>query len=464
MPVPRLFGVETEYAISHLTAHGECMPRHELVVRLMETAVRRLPHLCSVDGRGLFLANGGRLYIDITDHPEFATPECTHPLELAAKIRESDAILASLASELECRYGGQVLVTKTNVDYASGTAWGCHESFMIKRGVEVNKHLIPFLCSRQVFTGAGGWNNLSKETRFVLSPRVPHLEHVVSRESTHSRGIIHQPEVRNRDVDLQNEFSRIHLIVGESLFSETSIVLKAGATSLVVGLIEAGLKPGKGVSLVNPLQAMRDFSTDPACKATAELENGRRLTAIDIQRHYLRLATQHSDKLPVWSEGICRLWEEVLNGLEAGTEQKRLRLDWVIRHHLFRQLLEYSKRTELEARMELFELDTKFGQVGERGVFHRLDSKGCLNHGIQAGLLAEEGAKSRAAARGQAILHCYLNGDRSRVLAEWSYLYNYEQNQHLNLRDPFSTGANWEASQTPLGGRRARGLLQLFSD
>jgi proteasome accessory factor A len=453
MAVPRLFGIETEYAISHMNGLQPAISREELVNRLMVRAGNCLTHVLSNDGRGVFLDNGGRLYIDLTNHPEYATAECSHPQELAGKIREADGILDMLGQKLENAYGGEILIWKANVDYVSRSAWGCHESFMIKRGCEINKHLIPFLVSRQIYTGAGGWNSQSAQMQFVLSPRVPYLEHVVSRESTHERGIIHQADVRHRAVDWSADYARIHLITGESLFSETSIVLKAGVTALVAGLIEAGLEPGNGITLKNPLQAMREFTADTTCKAVAECDSGK-LTAIEIQRHYLNLAERNFEKLPVWAEGLCVLWREVLDGLESGAEQKRLRLDWVIRHQLFRQHVESSGQTEQEARLQLFEMDMKFGRVGAKGIFRQLEARGCLDHHVPDGLLVEEPVKTRARVRGTAIRDCHTAGNANTVFADWHFLNDTIHGLHMSLNEPFTTNGAWTPRLNPVSRRR----------
>jgi proteasome accessory factor A len=463
MPVPRLFGAETEYAVSHLPGAGSPVERALLVRALTEWAATEVPNLPAYDGRGMFLANGGRLYVDLTGHPEYATAECTSPAELVEKLQESDRTMAMLADRLAGRDGGEVFLTKTNVDYISQAAWGCHESYHIARGCEADVHLIPFLVSRQIYAGSGGWNNLTDRLEFVLSPRVPHFQRVSSAESTHSRGILH-----TRDESCgRSEDRRLHVIVGEALFSETAMLLKAGATAIVVGLIEAGREPGNGVSLRNPLAAMRRFSLDPECKAAVGTECGRRMTAVEIQRHYLEHARRNLSALPVWAPDVCRLWQEVFDGLESGAEQKRLRLDWVIRRHLFARRLAahgwtWEDAPEREAhgsgydavRFEIYELDTKFGRPGRGGIFHSLEEAGVLEHRIGRAAIAAEPAHSRAHLRGRMILECFDAGRRRDVYADWTFLLDHKRGLTLDLRDPFHCEETWKPGE---GGRRAAG-------
>jgi len=137
----------------------------------------------------------------------------------------------------------------------------------------------------EVYPGAGGFNSLSLTALdFTLSPRVWHLEHGISNESTHKRGIFH---TKNESLP-GRRYHSLHILCGESLCSELAAWLKIGTTALVVALIDGGARPGDGVRLCSPLIAMRRFTGDPHCQSVARLRNCAELTALGIQRHYLR--------------------------------------------------------------------------------------------------------------------------------------------------------------------------------
>ena len=73
-----LFGVETEYAITGLSAQGT-VGRDEILSSLMEVAGRQLVHLPDMcTAGGLYLQNGSRFYVDCGLHPEMCTPEPNH--------------------------------------------------------------------------------------------------------------------------------------------------------------------------------------------------------------------------------------------------------------------------------------------------------------------------------------------------------------------------------------------------
>jgi proteasome accessory factor A len=91
-----------------------------------------LPHLPTRSEPGIFLPNGGRLYVDTGAHIEFSTPECESPDEVVRAIEAGDRILLALADGLVARAPdiADVAVYRHNIDYVSRTSWGCHDSYL----------------------------------------------------------------------------------------------------------------------------------------------------------------------------------------------------------------------------------------------------------------------------------------------------------------------------------------------
>ena len=235
----RLFGVETEYGLSIIPVAGATGDTDRATREFVELA-RKYPHLPGHRSSGIFLGNGGRFYIDCGAHPEMATPECANPWDACRYVLAGEQMLQSIAEEFtrRDRRTAQTLLSKGNVDYGTHATWGCHESYM-HHGVDQNtlsRHVIPHLVSRVVVCGAGGFDSHSPGLDFLISPRVAHLQTVVSGESTSARGIFH-----TRDEPLCGKgFRRMHVLCGESLCGEAGTWLKVGTTALVVALIEAG--------------------------------------------------------------------------------------------------------------------------------------------------------------------------------------------------------------------------------
>ena len=343
------------------------------------------------------------------------------------------------------------------MDYAynSQTTWGCHESYLhCGDPSEFPGQIIPHLVSRILYTGAGGWNSVSPELEFLLSPRVVHLVTDVSGCSTHDRGLFH-----TKDESLSGEgHHRLHLLCGESLCSETASWLKLGTTALIVAGIEAGLKPGEAVMPRSPLEAMKVFAGDPQCKAVVKGRCGATFTAIEMQRHYLAQAEAHVHDpfMPRWAEAVCRKWRETLDRLQKGSpESVQGTLDWAMKFALFKNhahrcgfewdkisrwndvlmklrraldargydaldtpiraefvlddatpiqqevasLAPYLKQHGLQwdrlkpfllMREELFEADFRFSQIGKTSIFGSLDRRGLLDHRVPGAGRLEE--------------------------------------------------------------------------
>jgi hypothetical protein len=331
----RLMGIETEYAITSMAPPPNGMSHEAIVNKLMEMARTRLLHLPDL-GSGVYLENGSRLYIDYGNHPEVGTPECANPWDVVRYTLAGERMLAELTSEIERDQPGvRVMVFKSNVDYAGSFAtWGCHESYMHRADpFSLSDDIVPHLVTRIIYTGAGGFNSLLTGLEFTLSPRVPHLMNVVSNNSTSDRGIFH-----TKDESLSKPgFHRLHVICGESLCSEKAMWLKAGTTALVVAMAEAGLHPGRGTALASPLQAMQTIASDPSCKASFETIDGKFLSAIEIQYHYLTLAERHLSisQMPPWAEAVCREWRATLNLLLDAPDSVATALDWAIKRALY---------------------------------------------------------------------------------------------------------------------------------
>jgi hypothetical protein len=163
----------------------------------------------------------------------------------------------------------------------------------------------------------------------------------------------------------------------------------------------------------------------------------------------------------VWAEPALNLWKEILDNLESGAEQNEmLRLDWVVRWRLYAKFLQNrgldwkTMADEASApalgaiRAELFELDTKFGAVGNQGVFNALDQKGRLRHRIDVAHFPGD-TPTRADLRGAVIQQICDNKNRDTFVAEWSYLLNRQENTWLDLTDPFEQNAEWKPKCQP---------------
>lgn len=546
-----LHGLETEYAFSQFAESGGVLDRAHGLRTLFAVARKRLECLPDAASSGFFLGNGSRFYIDAGHHPELSTPECSDPWQLVRYLKAGEAILIDLARDLD-EQGltpglERTCFFRNNVDYHSHATWGCHESYQYReRAKAMPAELIPHLVSRIVFTGAGGFDDRAPGVEFVLSPRVGHLERVSSNDSTGNRGIFH-----TKDEPLsRGGWHRLHLICGESLCGELGSFLKVATTALIVRLIEHDASGGRAVILVSPRATMKAFSADPTCRRTASLTEGGRMSAIEIQRHYLAAAEASTGRayMPDWAEDVCRIWRATLDRLDPllrseSCDDVPYVFDWAIkqqlyaghaerrgfaqpdvqrynrlarkvaqqldaqrpeslhelqkatkRHSLARKVAPTLERHEvrleefqafLALRAELCEIDTRFGELGERGLHTILERSGTITHSLAEvskawlqegipGILHVDRAKSepppeaRSHFRGNEIRR--LAASEERCSADWHVIIDHKRNRIYDLSDPFGTGAGWRdpTEDSPLSTRlrleraRARGSRTPF--
>ncbi|MGQ0734267.1 MAG: proteasome accessory factor PafA2 family protein [Acidobacteriota bacterium] len=512
-----LFGLETEYAIGGAQGRRTLPPR-KLVDELMSTAKRSLAHLPDAGG-GVFLANGARLYGDCGAHPEFCTPECLDPWDAVSYVRAGERIVLSLLDQLAMAGSNDVdlWLLRCNVDYKAVPAtWGCHESYLCRRlPPDLARQAIPHLVSRLVFTGAGGFNPRSPGLEFTVSPRAGYFESAVSMESTGDRGIFH-----TRNERLAAAYHRVHIICGDSLCSDIATWLKVGTTALVIAMIDAGVHPGTGIELAHPVHALHAIAGDPAGRVRVELASGGTLSAVALQRHYLRCAAKHVNGsfMPAWAGDVIREWGHMLDRLERRDRSLDTMLDWAIKRRLYARFverrgirwdsiadwtsslarLEDSLETPEVARLsvaarlkldrqhpqraaahdaielarqkgldpsrldevqilrhQLFELDTKFGRLGAKGIFSALDAQpGVLAHRVGLRRPVEEAINSpptagRARLRGEAVRK--LAGTPGCV-ATWHAVFD-DVERSLDLSNPFVETAQWGYRTTTLVDR-----------
>jgi len=332
----RLFGVETEYAIAGVSGGAE-MDREQLLERIMAHARRQLVQLPDLNSSGgFFLGNAARFYGDCGAHPEFCTPEVAHPWDAVRYVEAGHRILAGLAASVESASppGTRIFCFRGNVDYSgSNSTWGCHESYMHRIAQDtLQPQIVPHLVTRLIYTGAGGFNPLSQGLEFTLAPRMAHFRRLVTQSSTSERGIWH-----SKSESLCSGYSRLHVLCGESLCSETAAYLKIGTTALIVAMADAGHQPGGGVQLADPLAAMHEVAADATCRKPLRMADGGYRTAISIQRHYLMHAEGHlrDGFMPSWAPEVCRRWRELLDKLEHAPSSVDKTLDWGIKHALY---------------------------------------------------------------------------------------------------------------------------------
>jgi proteasome accessory factor A len=436
----RIFGLENEYGVT-CTFRGQRRLSPDEVARYLFRRVVSWGRSSNV-----FLRNGARLYLDVGSHPEYATPECDSIEELVVHDKAGERILEGLLVDAERRLheegiAGDVYLFKNNTDSA-GNSYGCHENYLVTRHGEFSRLadvLIPFLVTRQLICGAGKVLPTPRGAVYCVSQRAEHIWEGVSSATTRSRPIINTRDEPHADAE---RYRRLHVIVGDSNMSETTMMLKVGATDLVLRMVEAGLVM-RDLTLENPIRAIREVSHDLTGQRRIRLANGREVSALEIQREYLTKAADFAERRDLRTASVARvldLWERTLDAIELGDLSKIEReIDWVIKYRLIQR---YQEKYDLPiSHPRIAQLDLAYHDISRRrGLYYLLERRGMVDRTARD--LDIFTAKSvppqntRAKLRGEFIKRA--QEQRRDFTVDWVHLKLNDQAQRTVLcKDPF---------------------------
>jgi len=429
----RIFGLENEYGIicSSDRRGGKALSIQNAVMYLFREIIsgRMYPDV--------FLENGARFYQDIGCHPEYATPECDDVLELVMHDRAGERIIESLAASAEKRmrqdsFMSRISVFKNNTD-TPGNTYGCHENYLMDRNIgfrQMATQLIPFFVSRQVYCGAGKVRPENRG-RFAISQRAQHIREDISIATTTARGIINTRDEPHAD---REKYRRLHVIVGDSNMSEFVTHLKVATTALVLQMIEENALD-KRLELRESVRAIMQISDDLTCKREIELQSGKKMSAVALQREYWSLAEKYfaRDRDPVIRDTLRR-WDLVLSGLEEDPESLDRYLDWVAKRKIIESYvasrgIEWDSYATLRLDLEYHNIDTNKGifyGMERRGLMERVVTEEQIQHAMR-----NPPETTRAKFRGKFV----KLANESKILCgvNWSYIQLYEPYQKLFL-------------------------------
>ena len=273
---------------------------------------------------------------------------------------------------------------------------------------------------------------------YCVSQRAEHIWEGVSSATTRSRPIINTRDEPHADAE---RFRRLHVIVGDSNMSETTMLLKVGATDLVLRMIEAGTVM-RDLTLENPIRAIRDVSHDMTGRRKVRLANGREASALDIQREYLTKArTSPTAAAPTRPPSGCSTCGSGrCDAVEAGDLDLVAReIDWVTKYQLIER---YRAKHDLPlSSPRVAQLDLAYHDVHRgRGLYYLLQRRGAVERAVSDVDIFE--AKSvppqttRARLRGEFIRRAQER--RRDFTVDWVHLKLNDQAQRTVLcKDPF---------------------------
>jgi proteasome accessory factor A len=333
-----------------------------------------------------------------------------------------------------------VYLFKNNTDSA-GNSYGCHENYLTSRNDDLSAYaevLIPFLVSRQIYTGAGKVLLTQRGATYSMTQRAEHIWEGVSSATTRSRPIINTRDEPHADAE---RFRRLHVIVGDSNMSEYTTFLKVGATAILLRMLEDPSVVLRDMTLDNPIRAIREISHDLTCRRLVRLANGREVSALDIQREYLDRALRYADTrgLSPLEMQALRMWEHCITAIESDPMKLNREVDWVIKHQLIES---YRSRHDLplgDARVSL--VDLQYHDVcRDRGLFYKLQDRGMVERMVSDAdietAIDVPPQTTRARLRGEFIRKA--KEKKRDYTVDWVHLKLNDQAQRTVLcKDPF---------------------------
>ena len=328
----------------------------------------------------LVLSNGARFYNDHA-HPEYSTPECTTLHQIVGQDKAGERILAECARRRNQKLetGQEVRLYKNNTDFV-GHSYGCHDNYLMRRDIPWDRivaGILPFLITRQIFAGAGkigieAEGAASQPGVYQISQRADFFSVLVSIDTMNRRPLVNTRDEPHADV---NRYRRFHVILGDSNMSEWATAMKIGTTSLVLDLIERGKAPQ--LEIAQPIDANKSISRDQTYDWIIELKDGRKISAIDVQRIYLKAATDIDNGGGEDRRWILREWENVLNDLDRDVMVARDRFDWAAKKFLLNALEEEEKLAWSDPWLQ--SIDLEYHNVDlERGLYYELVRQGSM--------------------------------------------------------------------------------------
>lgn len=445
----RIFGLETEYGLLIHEDHPDHSPTwfaHRLRDQLFHVQRRGVLDLHhrghdEPPGNGGFLANAGRIYLDM-GHLEYASPECHSLTDAVASDRAGDLLLQHALEELGL--SEQVSLIKNNIDHETDATFGSHENYLVSRRFPFSRRglapLVAFLVTRQIFTGSGrvgsaapqdAWIQTDRlivprsafgtyhasDLPFQISQRADYIVNDFFEWVQHNRAIVN---TRDEPLADPNQYRRIHLLLGDSNMAEYATALKLGTTGLVLQLIEEGHAP-QGLEIDEPVEALQEISQDQERRWLIRLQSQKTVSALDIQEQFLDRAVQHCKGQDEETDWVLAQWASVLHDLHDGYEKLVGRVDWASKLWLLECFREAEQVEWIDPMMK--SLDLEYHNLNpEKGLYHGLLEEGraprlTTDRLIQ---LAMEAAPKNTRAYGRSELVRHLLNERSASAVDQS--------------------------------------------
>jgi len=313
------------------------------------------------------LANGARFYVDHA-HPEYSSPECRTPREgLLYDLAGEEILRQAMTAANLLSPESPIVVYKNNSD-GKGNSYGCHENYLVDRSLAFNvlvDAMITHFVSRQIITGTGkiGSETLAMGKRnplFQISQRSEFFEEITGIETMLRRPIVNTRDEPHGDA---TRFRRLHIINGDANQSQVSTLVKLGATSLLLAIVEDWGIEVFPAAPTNPVEAIHFFSSDLTLRGRVDCRDGARRSAWDFQNELWILARRYVDHEgggatapPDEVEEILVAWRTVLDDLLDQPERAADRVEWIAKRLLLQRYQDKFSLADGDARLRAIDL------------------------------------------------------------------------------------------------------------
>ena len=341
----------------------------------------------------------------------------------------------------EERIAGKLSIFKNNTDFV-GNSYGCHENYLVDRDVDfyyLAEQLIPFLVTRQIYTGAGKVFQTQDGVHYCISQRAQHIYQKISGTTTNDRSIINTRDEPHAD---REKYRRLHVIVGDSNMSEYTNFLKIGCLRRRPP-DDRGQLHQQGLHAAQPGEGDQGHLLRHDLQAQAAARQRPRVLADRDPARVLRDGAEVHRAVP----GLRRaqgesvgMWQYVLDCLDDDPDKLDRKIDWVIKRKLIESYRSSTARRWNDPRV--FMLDLQYHDIRvNRGLYYLLERKGAVDR-VLTTTRSRRRRPSRRRIRGRG---CAASSSSSRARTiqydlDWS---NIRLGNLLNVRvicnNPFET-------------------------
>jgi proteasome accessory factor A len=436
---PRITGTEMEWSAlvqMHKQASEQPLPSQTAEHFFQEHLP---PDLSRVRG---YCSNGSRLYSDIGEHPEYATPEDASLMGTVANEIAGERILYHILNSAKDKKELHNFVLNKRVvdEYKSGRSWGYHENYLAPAdALEISARdlalLGTHLATRNVLVGAGGLRrNGDGNSQYFLAQKATDVTTDFRDATTSNKPVVNLRQEPHADSDI---WRRVHVTSGDPNMSPWASFMKLGTTSLVLRLIENGdrLEKFRVHSLASLAQHV---ASDLTLRQTVRLVNGTTIRPLEIQvaLHDAARALAEDIDLPDEEKLVLVEWQRALDDAKSDPRLLQDRSDWVAKKIM---LDGYADRHGLHDNDPgLFKKDRQWDNIGPLGIGIKLRKTRWADWMPSDALIADRmftpPDNTRAAVRGKFIKHFEKS---SGITVDWRWL--RINNHSIDLSNPYST-------------------------